>query len=174
LCSCQRWLILVSLGRKRNNQMLSIVHISHVLFFGLAAGIWIGVIVSGKAPRTSLNPVVFIEWIQGARSIMKWFMPSLLVVTLMSGLASWWYARGHGLGAWLIGLDLVCLLLAIVITRLVEVPIVNGIAKWSSAQPPADWLKHRDRWMCFHAIRATAMLVGFASGLISLVVSSHT
>jgi hypothetical protein len=153
--------------------MSPIVHIAHVLFFGLAAGIWIGVIVTGKAPRTSLNPVVFVEWIQGARSIMKWFMPSLLVVTLGSGLASWWHARGDGPRAWLIGFDLVCLLLAFTITRLVEVPIVNRIAKWSSAQPPTDWIKHRDRWMSFHAIRATAMLVGFASGLISLVVNSH-
>jgi hypothetical protein len=65
--------------------MPSIVHIAH--FFGVAAGIWTGVIVTGKAPRTSLNPVVFVEWIQGARSTMKWFMPSLLALTLMTGLA---------------------------------------------------------------------------------------
>lgn len=153
--------------------MPTMVHIAHVFFFGMAAGIWTGVIVTGKAPRRSYNPVVFVEWIQGAHSIMKWFMPTLLAVTLMSGLASWWYTSSCGIGAWLVGIDLVCLLWAVAITRIVEVPLVNRIAQWASGLPPADWALHRNRWIRFHAIRTAVMLVGFAAALASLVLSSQ-
>ena len=150
--------------------MILFVQVAHVFFFGIAAGIWTGVIVTGKAPRTSLNPVVFIEWIQGAHATMKWFMPSFLAATLLSGLASFFLALGHGLQASLTGVGLVCLVLAIAVTRIVEVPIVNCAAQWSSAEPPSFWAEQRDRWMRFQSVRARAMLVGFAAASISLAV----
>jgi uncharacterized membrane protein len=153
--------------------MTSVVQIAHVLCFGVAAGIWIGVIVTGKSPRKSPNPIVFIEWIQGAHAIMKWFMPTLLALTFLSGVATLFFARRNITQLWLTSIDLVCLMVAIAVTRIVEVPIVNGVAQWSSAQSPADWSTHRNRWMRFHAIRAIATFTGFTIAVIGLVAATR-
>jgi hypothetical protein len=149
--------------------LTNLVHPLHVFFFGIAAGIWTGVIVTGRAPRRSMNPVVFIEWIQGAHAVMKWFMPSLLATTLLTGLASLIGRLVRHEHVAFIVVDLACLITAISVTRIVEVPIVNRVTEWPSAQPPSNWAAERDRWMRFHFVRGAATVAGFAAALASLV-----
>jgi uncharacterized membrane protein len=61
-----------------------------------------------------------------------------------------------------------CFIVALLITMLVEVPIVEQIATWTVPTLPANWQQLRDRWSKFHIIRVVA---GFA-GLVFLVVGA--
>jgi len=61
-----------------------------------------------------------------------------------------------------------CFVVALLVTVLVEVPIVEQIATWTVPTLPANWQQLRDRWSKFHIIRVVA---GFA-GLIFLVVGA--
>ena len=61
-----------------------------------------------------------------------------------------------------------CFIVALLITVLVEVPIVEKIATWTVPTLPDNWQQLRDRWSKFHIIRVVA---GFA-GLVFLVVGA--
>jgi uncharacterized membrane protein len=45
------------------------------------------------------------------------------------------------------------LIVAVVITLLVEVPIDNQIRVWTPTSLPTDWRELRDRWSAFHVVR---------------------
>ena len=61
-----------------------------------------------------------------------------------------------------------CFIVALLITVLVEVPIVEQIATWTVPTLPDNWQQLRDRWSKFHIIR---VLAGFA-GLVFLVIGA--
>jgi uncharacterized membrane protein len=62
-------------------------------------------------------------------------------------------------GFWLASAALALFLVALLVTVLVEVPIVKTIATWTVETLPDDWRRHRDRWVSFHAVR---VVTGFA------------
>jgi uncharacterized membrane protein len=49
---------------------------------------------------------------------------------------------------------------ALVVTVLVEVPIVKQIATWKVLTLPTNWQELRDRWGAFHIIRVVAGIGG--------------
>ncbi len=63
---------------------------------------------------------------------------------------------------------LLLFLLALLVTVVVEVPIVQQIVTWTPSTIPENWRQLRDRWMRFHVIRVIA---GLAS-LVFLVVAA--
>jgi hypothetical protein len=54
------------------------------------------------------------------------------------------------------------LVVALLVTAIVEVPIVKQIDTWTIPTLPGDWQLLRDRWGAFHVIRV-------ASGVLCLV-----
>jgi VIT1/CCC1 family predicted Fe2+/Mn2+ transporter len=59
---------------------------------------------------------------------------------------------------------------ALLVTVLVEVPIVRQIETWTAATMPADWQQLRDRWGAFHLIRIATS----AAGVLLLLVGTTT
>ena len=57
-------------------------------------------------------------------------------------------------------------LVALLVTVVVEVPIVQQIVTWTLSTLPGNWRQLRDRWMRFHVIRVIA---GVASLIFLLV-----
>ena len=51
---------------------------------------------------------------------------------------------------------------ALVVTILVEVPIVKQIVTWTAGTLPGNWQQLRDRWGAFHIIRVVAGIGGLA------------
>ena len=49
---------------------------------------------------------------------------------------------------------------ALVVTMLIEVPIVKPIVMWTVETLPGDWQQLRDRWVTFHIIRVVAGIGG--------------
>ncbi len=61
---------------------------------------------------------------------------------------------------------LLLFLIALLVTVVVEVPIVQQIVTWTPSTLPENWQQLRDRWMRFHIIRVIA---GVASLVFLLV-----
>jgi hypothetical protein len=59
-------------------------------------------------------------------------------------------------------------LVALLVTVLVEVPIVKQIETWTVSTLPANWRQLRDRWGAFHLVR----IVAGAAGLVLLLVGA--
>jgi uncharacterized membrane protein len=66
-----------------------------------------------------------------------------------------------------------CLLIviALLITLLVEVPIDNQIRTWTTEKIPADWTTLRSRWQVFHKARTFVSLASLASFLLAVLSS---
>jgi uncharacterized membrane protein len=56
----------------------------------------------------------------------------------------------------------VLFLIALLVTVIVEVPIVQQIDKWTVSTLPGNWQQLRDRWGSFHLIRVIAAIIGLA------------
>lgn len=53
-------------------------------------------------------------------------------------------------------------ILALIITLLVEVPIVSRVLGWTDDAIPPDWQALRNRWVKFHRLRTFLSLAAFA------------
>ena len=61
---------------------------------------------------------------------------------------------------------LLLFLIALLVTVVIEVPIVQQIVTWTPSTLPGNWQQLRDRWMRFHVVRVIA---GIASLIFLLV-----
>lgn len=68
-----------------------------------------------------------------------------------------------------------CLLIvvALLITLLVEVPIDNQIRTWTAETVPADWTTIRARWQVFHTARTCVSLASLASFILAVLFSKQ-
>jgi hypothetical protein len=55
------------------------------------------------------------------------------------------------------------IIVALLITLLVEVPIDNQIRTWTPQTVPADWTMLRARWQVFHTTRTFVALASLGS-----------
>jgi uncharacterized membrane protein len=58
---------------------------------------------------------------------------------------------------------------AVLVTMVVEVPIVKQMETWTVATLPSNWEALRDRWEAFHLIRIVASLVGLVLMLVGAI-----
>jgi hypothetical protein len=58
-------------------------------------------------------------------------------------------------------------LIAVVVTRLGNVPINQLVRKWLTEPPPVDYMRVLHRWTVFNDIRSAAAVLGFALILIA-------
>jgi uncharacterized membrane protein len=63
----------------------------------------------------------------------------------------------------------VLFIVALVVTVLVEVPLVKEIVTWTVDTLPPNWQQLRDRWVRFHIIRVVAGLASLAPLLIAAI-----
>jgi uncharacterized membrane protein len=60
-------------------------------------------------------------------------------------------------------------IVSLLITLIVEVPIVKQIEQWTITTVPSNWTSIRDRWVRFHVIRTFTLLISFVCFSASLL-----
>jgi hypothetical protein len=90
---------------------------------------------------------------------MRFLMPTCVFFMFLS---VWIYPEKNSLGFYLNLLAFGLILISLLVTVLVEVPIVNRIIQWNAAAIPSDWEMLRNRWVKFHVVRTFAALAAFA------------
>jgi uncharacterized membrane protein len=99
---------------------------------------------------------------------MRILMPAciLLMITSVSLIP-----KKNSIGLYLGIAACVLIVVALLITLLVEVPIDNQIRTWTTETIPVDWTTMRARWQLYHTARTFLSLASLA-GLILAVLSS--
>ncbi len=90
-------------------------------------------------------------------SVMTILMPLALLSTVPVLVVSFNERRGT---FYLTLTALVLFLVALLVTLLVEVPIVVQIRTWTVATLPSNWQRLRDRWGAFHYLRIAPSIIG--------------
>ena len=62
---------------------------------------------------------------------------------------------------------LLCMVVALTITLLVNVPINAAQMAWSPQAPPADWAEIRDRWQLAHTLRTALAIADLSCQIVA-------
>ncbi|HEY8928153.1 MAG TPA: DUF1772 domain-containing protein [Mucilaginibacter sp.] len=81
----------------------------------------------------------------------------------------WLYPPNNSIGFYLSTVGLILIFIALLVTIIVEVPIVKQIIQWTDATIPGHWPAVRDKWVKFHLIRVLASITSFAAFLASIL-----
>jgi uncharacterized membrane protein len=100
---------------------------------------------------------------------MRILMPSCILLIMLSVIS---YPNKDSLGFYLNGMALILSLVSLIITMLVEVPIVTQIKHWTVSTIPSDWETLRNRWLKYHVIRTFSSIASFLSFSASIILLS--
>jgi uncharacterized membrane protein len=142
-------------------QLISIV--LSAFMAGMFHGPWVALSRSMK----TFPPDVFLAIVDRMNRNMAPVMTVLMPATFLS-IVPVLFLSYHALPR-VLYLNLVALalfMLALAVTVLIEVPIVEEIVTWTVPTLPDNWQQRRNRWMKFHIVRVVA---GFTSLLLLVI-----
>jgi uncharacterized membrane protein len=143
---------------------LLIVQLVSVFTTGLLAGIFFGDRMGNSYARPKLPPSAFVTFQQVQNVRFARMMPLPILAALVSDAMWLVLLRGHmdtrSFG--LVAGGTLALFLALAITRVVNIPINNRLARWSPASPPSDFTGTWERWERFHTVRTILAVLSFA------------
>jgi hypothetical protein len=129
------------------------------LVLGVFWGPWVGLTRS----ISSFSPEIFLAVVGRLSRNLAPVMTVLMPLSLLSIVPV--LVLSHGAARLTFSLSMAGLALfvvALLVTALIEVPIVKRIETWTVATLPDDWQQLRDRWGRFHLVRIGAALAGLA------------
>jgi hypothetical protein len=137
-----------------------------VLVTGMFFGPWVALTISIRTFKAEVLLAIVGRMNRNMGAVMTVLMPvallSIVPVLVLSfrGSAATFYLNLSGL---------VLFVIALLVTVLVEVPIVEQIVPWTPATLPEDWERLRDRWGRFHIVRVAASLCGLVLLLVAAI-----
>ncbi len=121
----------------------------------------------------SLETFSIAEFIHIGQTIIRnvaWPMRLLMPACIFFMILWTWLVPDKRSTAFFLGLVACSLVvIALLITLLVEVPIDNQIRTWTVQTIPADWTELRARWQVFHAVRTFVSLASLASLILAVL-----
>jgi uncharacterized membrane protein len=97
---------------------------------------------------------------------MRILMPACILFMILS--ASY-IPEGNSAGFYFGVAACLLIVIALLITLLVEVPIDNQIRTWTAQTVPANWTTLRSRWQVFHTARTFVSLASLGSLILSVL-----
>jgi uncharacterized membrane protein len=146
---------------------LKIWELISILLSALVTGMFWGPWLALSRSISTFEPEVFLAIVhrmnQNMASVMTTLMPAALLSTVPVLFISH-SERPRIFYPTLTGFAL--FIVALLVTVLVEVPIVKQIERWTVSTLPGNWQQLRDRWGAFHVVR----IVASGAGLVLLVI----
>ena len=138
-----------------------------IVLSALTAGMFHGPWIALSRSMKTFAPEVFLEIVdrmnRNMAPVMTVLMPGTMLSIIPLLLLSY---HQQPMVFYLSTAAFVLFLVALLVTVVVEVPIVQQIVTWTPSTLPGNWRQLRDRWMRFHVIRVIA---GVASLIFLLV-----
>ena len=142
---------------------LKICELLSIVLSALVGGMYWGPWLALSRSIDTFKPEVFLDVVDRLNANMAGLMTVLTPVSLLSivpvlllSYGGWpvtFYLNLAGLGFFVA---------ALLVTVLIEVPIVKQITRWTVATLPSNWTQLRDRWSSFHVLRVVAGIGGVA------------
>ena len=148
---------------------LKIWELISIVLSALVAGMFCGPWVALSRSISTFGPEIFLAIVhrlnRNIAPVMIILMPAALL-SIVPVLFVSYHERPKTFYLTLAGFAL--FIVALLVTMLVEVPIVKQIDMWTVATLPGTWQQLRDRWGAFHVIRIVTPI----AGLVLLVVGA--
>jgi uncharacterized membrane protein len=126
---------------------------------GMYWGPWLALTKSMK----TFKPDVFLVIVDRLNRNMAGLMTALTPIALLSIVPVLFISFERQPTTFYLSLaGFISFVVALLVTVIVEVPIVKQIATWTTETLPDTWTQLPDRWGAFHIIRVVAGIVGLA------------
>jgi len=99
---------------------------------------------------------------------MRFLMPACILMMIYS---AWLIPEKKSAAFYLSFLACLLVIIALLITLIIEVPIDNQIKTWTATTVPLDWMTIRARWESFHVARTVFSLGSLASLIAAVLIS---
>lgn len=140
---------------------LRVFELISIVLCAMVGGMFWGPWLALSRSIDTFEPEVFLaithRMIRNMSSLMTGLMP--LGLLSMGPVLMVSYGRRPVLFSLTLG-ALAAFVVVMLVTVLIEVPIVKQIASWTISTLPGDWRERRDRWARFHVVRVVAAVVG--------------
>lgn len=151
---------------------LTIFELISITLLALVGGLFWGPWLALTRSMASFEPNIFLAMVDRLNRNMAPIMTVLMPLSLLSLAPVLLITFGSRPVAFYLTLGaLVLFVIALLVTMLIEVPIVKQIATWTVSTLPNNWRQLRDRWGAFHIVRVVAGLAGLVlvvAGALSL------
>jgi uncharacterized membrane protein len=133
-----------------------------IVLAAMVAGMFHGPWVALSRSMSTFAPEVFLAIVdrmnRNMAPVMTVLMPAALLSIIPVLLLSY---HERPLTFYLDATAFALFIVALLVTVVVEVPIVEEIVTWTVSTLPSNWQQLRDRWTRFHIIRVIAGLASF-------------
>jgi len=141
---------------------LKILQLISILLSALVAGMFFGPWLALTRSIKTFGPEFFLAVVNRLNHNMAAVMTRLMPITLLSMIPVLILSfKQQPLTFYFTLIALALFIVALMVTMLIEVPIVKQIITWQASNLPDNWQHLRDRWGTFHMVRIVASLVGF-------------
>ncbi|MET9046653.1 anthrone oxygenase family protein [Streptomyces sp. NPDC004362] len=135
------------------------VRYTSLLCCAILSGVAVTVLFLELALRQLTGPA-YIRVRQVEFGFFTWYIGAVTVPTLVAVVMLVLHARrAHSAVLRPSVVALVLLLLALLVTLVVNGPVNVEESGWNALTPPADWARVRDRWQIDHAVRTVAIVL---------------
>jgi uncharacterized membrane protein len=149
---------------------LKIWELISIVLSTLVSGLFWGPWLALSRSMTTFEPRVFLAIVDRMNRNMAAVMTILMPSALLSIVPVLFLSYNQRPATFYLTLTgLVLFIVALLVTMLVEVPIVKQIATWTVSTLPDNWQQLRDRWGAFHIIRIVASIVGLVLLLVGAI-----
>lgn len=150
---------------------MSTLLVVSIVLVALVVGVYWGPWIALTRTIATFEPAVLLPLVARLSANLAPVMTVLMPLALLSTLAVVVVAAfGHPVTLILTGAAFVLLALTLVVTMVVEVPIVKAIETWTPATLPDDWRARRDRWVSFHLLRVIPGVLALALLAVAAVI----
>jgi len=165
---------LINMKKKMMINFLKVVNWVSFFFLMLTVGVFWGsyLSLSRSYDLLSLSELIHIAKITVANlawpmRVISGITIGLLVTSIYLQIdkKSWWF--------YFLIISLVCLLIPLLLTVVLEVPINNQIISWTIITAPENWEELRDRWQLISIIRLVFALLSFGFFSIGIIKPFH-
>jgi uncharacterized membrane protein len=144
--------------------------LTSIVLSALVAGMFYGPWAALSRSMNTFTPEVFLAIVDRMNSNMAPIMTVLMPAALLSIFPVLFLSyHAQPVTFYLNLAGLLFFIAALLVTILIELPIVEEIVTWTVSALPANWRQLRDRWRSFHILRVAAGLTGLVCLLIGAI-----
>ena len=140
---------------------LKIAELISIVLSALVAGMFCGPWLALTRSIATFTPEVFLAIVHRLNRNMAPVMKVLMPISLLSIVPVLFLSfNERPLTFYLTLSGFALFIAALLVTMIVEVPIVKRIVTWTVPTLPGNWQQLRDRWGAFHIVRVVASVAG--------------
>ena len=143
--------------------VLKIFELVSIVLSAVVGGMYWGPWLALSRSIGTFKPEVFLDVVDRLNGNMAGLMTVLTPAGLLSIVPVLFLSYSERPVTFYLNLaGFILFLVALLVTVLIEVPIVKQINGWTVATLPTNWTQLRDRWSSFHIVRVVAGIGGVA------------